>query len=234
VTPHPVSERISTGLHMSATASVSPLSPIDAKLSRMAFEETREAYERRSGEYISMFPSISATDPQDRDLIQAWAMSQNGPILDVGCGPGHWTAWLHGQGLDIEGIDPVPTFIEQARQNHPDVRFSVGRAEALGVEDSSLAGILAWYSLIHTDPDLLGDTFSEFARALRPGGGLCVGFFAGADLASFEHPISGAYSWPVSGLTDLIEQAGFSITSTQSRQEPGAISKTTTIARRSS
>ena len=135
------------------------------KLSGMTFEETRQAYERRSRDYIAMFPSISATDPEDRDLIQAWATAQTGPILDVGCGPGHWTGWLHGQGLDIEGIDPVPAFIDQARLNHPEVRFRVGRAEALGVEASSLAGILAWYSVIHTDPELL-DTFRVDAAPL--------------------------------------------------------------------
>lgn len=206
----------------------------DAKLSRVTFEETREAYERRSRDYIASFPTISATDQEDRDLIQAWAIARTGPILDVGCGPGHWAGWLHGQGLDIEGIDPVPTFIERARQNHPDVRFRVGRAEELGVDNSSLGGILAWYSLIHTDPDLLGDTFSEFARAVCPGGGLCVGFFAGPHLAPFEHPVSKAYFWPASRLADVIERAGFSVTSTTSRQDPGARTHAATIALRNS
>ena len=198
----------------------------------MTFEETREAYERRSDDYVAMFPSISATDPEDRDLIQAWALAQTGPLLDVGCGPGHWTGWLHGQGLDIEGIDPVPAFIDRARLKHPEVRFGVGRAEALGVETSSLGGILAWFSVIHTHPELIGETFSEFARALRPGGGLCVGFFAGVDLVPFEHPVSEAYFWPVSRLEGLIEQAGFSVVSTRLRQDPGARDHAATLARR--
>lgn len=198
----------------------------------MSFEETRDAYERYSAAYIASFPSVAATDPQDRDLIQAWAMAQSGPLLDVGCGPGHWTGWLHGQGLDIAGIDPVPAFIEQARSNHPDVRFRIGRAEALGVEPASLAGILAWYSLIHIDPDRLGATLSEFARALRPGGGLCIGFFAGPKLVPFEHPVAKAYFWPVSRLTEVIELAGFSVTSTVLHQDPGARNHAATVARR--
>ncbi|HTO00054.1 MAG TPA: class I SAM-dependent methyltransferase [Microthrixaceae bacterium] len=203
---------------------------IGEKLSGMTFEETRQAYEERSDFYISAFPSISATDPVDRDLIQAWAIAQTGPILDVGCGPGHWTGWLHDQGLEIEGIDPVPAFIDRARLKHPQVRFRLGRAEALGVETSSLAGILAWFSLIHIDPEQLGETFSEFARALRPGGGLCVGFFAGPALAEFDHPVSKAYFWPVSRLEDVIERAGFSVTSTQLRQEPGVQNHAATLA----
>lgn len=200
----------------------------------MTFEETRAAYGRRSDDYVAMFPSIAATELVDRDLIQAWATAQTGPILDVGCGPGHWTGWLHGQGVDIEGIDPVPTFIGRARLHFPDVRFRIGRAEALEVEDASLAGILAWYSLIHTAPDLLGDTFTEFARAVRPGGGLCVGFFEGPELVSFDHQVSTAYFWPVDHLADVIEHAGFTVISTQSRQDPGARAHTAMIARRTS
>lgn len=199
----------------------------------MRFEETREAYERRSDDYIAMFPTISATDPEDRDLIQAWALTQTGPVLDVGCGPGHWSGWLHTQGVDIEGIDPVPIFIEHARRNYPDVRFRVGRAEVLGVETAGLAGVLAWYSLIHTAPELLGETFSEFARALRPDGGLCVGFFTGPDLAFVDHPIAEAYSWPVERLADLIERAGFEVISTQ-QQDPGVRAQASILARRSS
>ena len=203
---------------------------IDERLSLVTFEKTRAGYERRSADYIAMFPSIAATDPQDRDLIQAWAIDQTGPLLDVGCGPGHWTGWLHGQGLDIEGIDPVPTFIEQAQQSFPDVRFRVGRAEELGVETSSLGGILAWYSLIHTDPALLGETFSEFARALRPGGGLCVGFFEGPQLVPFDHPVSEAFFWPVDRISAVIERAGFSVVSTVTRQDPAARAHAATIA----
>ncbi len=219
-------------MDLSWIANPNPCNRCDVKLSGMTFEETRQAYERRSDDYIAMFPSICATDREDRDLIQSWAIVQTGPILDVGCGPGHWTGWLHGQGLDIEGIDPVPAFIDHARLSHPEARFRVGRAEALGVETASLAGILAWYSLIHTDPGLLGETFSEFARALGAGGGLCVGFFAGPDLTPFDHPVSRAYFWPVSRLVAVTERAGFTVTSTQLRQDLGARNHAALLARR--
>ena len=199
----------------------------------MTFEETRAAYEQGADDYLAMFPSVAATDPQDRDLVQEWASTHTtGLILDVGCGPGHWTGWLHEQGFTVEGIDPVPTFIERARRSYPDVRFRVGRAEALEVGTSELAGILAWYSLIHTDPDLLGDTLNEFSRAVYPGGGLCVGFFEGPEVVPFDHPVTEAYFWPMSHLADLIEQAGFAITSTHSRHNPGGRTHAVITARR--
>jgi hypothetical protein len=66
------------------------------------------------------------------------------------------------------------------------------------VEDASLGGILAWFSLIHTDPDQIGAPLTEFARGTRPGGGLLIGIFEGAELAPFDHAVTTAYFWPVS------------------------------------
>lgn len=118
----------------------------------MSLDRVSGAYAKRAAEYIDALGFIEATAEEDRALIGAWAGDVPGSILDVGCGPGHWTAWLHKRGHDIEGVDPVPVFIDHATATYPGVPFRVGRAENLHVEDSSLGGILAWYSLIHTDP----------------------------------------------------------------------------------
>ncbi|WP_240470751.1 class I SAM-dependent methyltransferase [Haematomicrobium sanguinis] len=33
-------------------------------------------------------------DPVDAALIRRWGSGVSGPILDAGCGPGHWTDFL--------------------------------------------------------------------------------------------------------------------------------------------
>ncbi|HEY0188508.1 MAG TPA: class I SAM-dependent methyltransferase [Cellulomonas sp.] len=88
----------------------------------------REAYGRRLAEYVDRFGSIDATAAPDRALVGAWARDRGGPVLDVGCGPGQWTAWLHAAGVDVEGVDPVEDFVAGAGLRHPGVRFRVGRA----------------------------------------------------------------------------------------------------------
>ena len=45
--------------------------------------------------------------------------------------------------------------------------------------DGSLGGILAWLSTIHHEPSRIGIPLAEFARTLRPGGGLLLGYFDG-------------------------------------------------------
>lgn len=182
-----------------------------------------QAYGQRAEEYISLLGNIDATGSPDRDLIGAWAHKQpEGPILDIGCGPGHWTNWLHEQGIDIEGVDPTPEFVGDAQKRFPGIRFREGLAEQLDVADSSLAGILAWYSLIHMRPDRITDAFAEFARTLKPGGGLLVGFFDGPEIEPFEHAITTAYFWPIDRLSCTIEEAGFAVTVRDTRVDPGA------------
>jgi ubiquinone/menaquinone biosynthesis C-methylase UbiE len=116
----------------------------------MSIEQVRDAYEGRADEYIALFGSIEAAAEQDRMLVASWARGIQGKIVDVGCGPGQWTNYLRELGADVEGIDPVPGFIDEAVRRHRGASFRLGRAEDLGVDDASLGGILAWYSLIHT------------------------------------------------------------------------------------
>lgn len=192
----------------------------------------REAYAARAAEYTRLFGDIEAAAAQDRELLLAWAQDIDGQIVDVGCGPGQWTSYLHENGLDIRGVDPVPEFIDDARQRFPGVDYRIGHASHLLVADGSLGGVLAWYSLIHTDPDRIGVILAELARCIRPGGGLLIGFFAGAELAPFDHAVTTAYFWPVDLLASRIERAGFAVTDARTRTDPGTRPQGAILARR--
>jgi SAM-dependent methyltransferase len=186
----------------------------------MSVAQVRDAYAARAVEYTSRFGSIEDAAEQDRQFVRAWARGVNGRIIDVGCGPGQWTNYLDESGVDIEGVDPVPEFINDARQRYPGVGYRIGHAGRLGVDDASLGGILAWFSLIHEDPDHLGVLLEEFARCIRPGGGLAIGFFEGAELEAFDHAVTTAYFWPVAVLSDRAERAGFVIADVHIRTDP--------------
>lgn len=155
----------------------------------------------------------------DVALIQKWASSIDGRILDVGSGPGQWTNCLREFGADVEGVDPAPEFIERARRDYPETEYRVGDAEHLEVEEGALGGVLAWYSLIHILPSDIGRSLSEFARAVRPGGGILLGFFTADHQSSFNHAIAAAYYWPVEMLVRRVEEAGFEVTHTETRGE---------------
>lgn len=181
----------------------------------------RESYSARSQEYVDLCGSMTSTHPSDLALVSSWAATLAGPVLDAGCGPGQWTEFLGECGLPVSGIDLVPEFVERARAQHPDLSFEVGSFEALDVATESLGGVLSWYSLIHHSPQDIDVPLAEFARVIRPGGGLLVGFFEGAAVGTFDHAVTTAYRWPVSELSQRLVTAGFEVIETHTRTGSG-------------
>jgi SAM-dependent methyltransferase len=179
--------------------------------------DVHAAYARRAEEYAEHLGSMSTVHPADVHLVTTWASCVEGPLLDAGCGPGHWTAHLAGQGVDVRGVDQVPAFIDHARSTHPEVSFTLGSIDSIDDPADTYGGVVAWYSLIHHDPGAIRRPLDEFARVLRPGGRLLVGFFVGDTLESFDHAVVTAWRWPADLLTREIEAAGFDVIETHTR-----------------
>lgn len=190
------------------------------------------AYSARSAEYIKLFGDIESTHAVDQALIGTWAAGLAGEVLDVGCGPGQWTSFLASLGVTARGIDPVPEFVNRARNEYPHLIFDVGSGEAIEAHNASLEGILAWYSLIHHDPTTIQRPLREFARVLKPGGGLVVGFFEGSSVERFDHAVTVAYRWPVDDLVHSLEEAGFDTVETHTRTGPSHRPHAAIVARR--
>lgn len=179
--------------------------------------ETTAAYAARATEYTAHLGSMSEVHPSDRQLVDSWALRVRGPVLDAGCGPGHWTSYLTELGLDARGIDVVPEFVEHARSSYPGVRFDLQSIDRTDAPEASLGGILSWFSTIHHDPSTISTPIFEFARILRPGGQLVLGYFDGTVCEPFEHAVLRAYRWPAGDLHRLLEGAGFDVIETHRR-----------------
>jgi SAM-dependent methyltransferase len=130
-------------------------------------------------------------------------------VLDLGCGPGHITDYLRSLGADATGIDMVPEFIAHARAAHPSGSYQLGSFENLAVADHSVAGILAWGSLIHLPPQDLDGVLAEFRRAMSPAGTLVVAIFVGDEVEAFDHKVVTAYRWPADEFSKRLARAGF-------------------------
>ncbi|GAA3528855.1 class I SAM-dependent methyltransferase [Amycolatopsis ultiminotia] len=145
--------------------------------------DTRTSYDTVAVSYADQLRSAIAEQPYLRAALALFAdmvrIAGGGSVADVGCGPGHVTAHLHELGIDAFGIDLSPAMIDVARRDHPGLRFEVGSMTDLAVADTSITGLLAWWSLIHVPDDAVSTALVHFRRALRPGGLLALGFHVG-------------------------------------------------------
>ncbi|MFJ4225625.1 class I SAM-dependent methyltransferase [Microbacterium sp. NPDC089695] len=184
------------------------------------------AYDARAEEYTAIAGELAQMDPRDIATIRGWRDDTAGALLDAGCGPGHWTAFLAEGGREARGVDLSAEFVAVARTRHPGIRFEVGSFRALPAEDASLAGILAWYSLIHTPPEEAPLALAEFARVLRPAGTLLLGFFDGEPGEPFAHAVTAAYFWSAEALGEMLADTGFEVEWSEIRDRiPGEISR---------
>ncbi|MDG4827162.1 class I SAM-dependent methyltransferase [Asanoa sp. WMMD1127] len=141
---------------------------------------TRSSYDTIAAAYAARFTTELAERPLHRALLGYFAeLVGEGPVLDVGCGPGRTTGLLRSLGVAVAGVDLSPSFLAIARAENPGVVFTEGSMLSLSVAPGSLAGLLANYSLIHIPDETLPEVLAGFHRALRVGGHVWVAFQVG-------------------------------------------------------
>jgi SAM-dependent methyltransferase len=195
---------------------------------------TRTAYDTVAVDYAELLRTELDHKPLDRALLTTFAelvrADGNGPVADLGCGPGRVTAFLTALGVDAFGVDLSPAMIAVARASHPDIEFCEGSLYALDVADGTLAGIVAWYSIIHTPPADLPAVFAELHRVVAPGGHLLLAFQAGDARVRLEHAYGHAISLDAYRLAPVaiangLHEAGLTVT-TRIEREPEEREKT--------
>ncbi|MCI4064909.1 class I SAM-dependent methyltransferase [Micromonospora sp. R77] len=189
--------------------------------------ETRNAYDTVAEDYARLLPGV-LEGTLDQAMLAAFAeqVGAAGRVVEVGCGTGRITTHLRDLGLDVSGVDLSAGMVAVARREHPELRFAVGSMTHLPLPDAALAGLVAWYSIIHIPPALLPGVLDEFHRVLAPGGRLLLAFKAGDCLdrltAAYGHTVSYDVHWlSADRVADQLTAAGFSLHARLDREAEG-------------
>ena len=180
--------------------------------------ELEASYDRVAEEFADEFRAELERKPFDRDLLDRFAESVRGrgTVCEIGCGPGQVARRLRDRGVEMCGVDLSAEMVRQARRLNPDIAFERGDMRALAAADSSLAGVVCFYALIHLGRGEVPAALGEMARVLRPGGRLLLSFHGGRGELRREE----WYGKPVSidvtlfeteGMSGLLESAGFEV-----------------------
>jgi len=142
-------------------------------------EELRDAHDVLSEWYAKNLVGVLESMPVERavlDLFAEMTLAVGTEVADVGCGTGRLLPYLAGRGLSPRGVDLSPGMVGVAQREHPGFAYEVADLRELPFEDTSLAGVVCWYSLIYLAPDARARAFAELARVVRPGGYLVTAF----------------------------------------------------------
>jgi SAM-dependent methyltransferase len=140
------------------------------------------SYDAIADDYARQYFDELDGKPFDREWLDRFAASVTGRgrVCDLGCGPGQIARYLAARGVDAFGIDASASMVATARRLNPTLDFQHGDFFALPLPDGTLAGIAAFYSLIHCARGELGRAVTELRRVLQAGGRLTMAVHAGA------------------------------------------------------
>lgn len=192
---------------------------------------TRTFYDTIAEDYSALYHSVLDAAPLDRALMGAFAelVGREGQVADLGCGPGRVTAHLASLGLRVFGLDLSESMLAIARRENPGLRFEQGSMLELDLPDGALAGVVSWYSSIHTPWERLPDLFGELRRVLAPGGHLLLAFQVGDEPLRHDRPFGHEVALAFERrrpepMAELLEKAGFTVLSRTVRVQEAATS----------
>jgi ubiquinone/menaquinone biosynthesis C-methylase UbiE len=129
-------------------------------------------YDTVAIEYAEEFSGEHEKKPKDREILHRFSqeIGDRRPVWDFGCGPGQTAGYLKNLGVEISGLDLSEKILKQARTLHPEIHFRRGNILEVEFEDNSIAGVVAFYAIVHFTEEQVGMAFREVFRVLQPGG----------------------------------------------------------------
>jgi SAM-dependent methyltransferase len=184
----------------------------------------RDSYDSVATAYADSLWNELERKPLDRHLLRRFAEEVGpGPVLEVGCGPGQIARYLHDLGVAVSGVDLSLEMVRTAAGLSPAVAFHVADMRALDVPAGSLAGIVAFYAIVHLSDNELVPTFREWHRVLAPAGVVLLAFHLGTGVVHLDEllgrPVFLDFRWfSVATVRSALEAAGFEVRETTERE----------------
>jgi SAM-dependent methyltransferase len=161
---------------------------IPRKVIDLSDKAVRRSFDAIADLYVSSFASELERKPYDRALLDSFAQAVevDGPIADLGCGPGHVGAYLAKRGHWVIGCDFSVQSLLQGRRLFPTTPLVAGDLLSLPFADGSLGGAVAFYSLIYGEESQLTRCLEEIRRVLRRRGALLAAVHGGVGADHFD------------------------------------------------
>lgn len=175
---------------VAAVVQSAPIGVVDRESVLRDGEEARTERVRRTFDAVAEPYAAALADELDDLPFERWLLDRvaadagTRPVVEVGCGPGHVTAYLARRGARSHGIDLSPGMVAEARRRFPDGSYEVGDLRRLmrPTTGDGWGVVLAWYSLIHLAQSEIPAALAALVRPVHSGGRLVLALHAGAGI----------------------------------------------------
>lgn len=129
-----------------------------------------EVFDNIADEYVKYF----GEDWEFLNEIQEFALqfAEKAKVLDLGCGSGYITNYLHNQNLNSIGLDFSQEMINIARTKYPNIDFLL--ADFVNIDkyfdENSIDGLIAIYSLYFVPKEQFESVLMALSRVLKSDG----------------------------------------------------------------
>jgi SAM-dependent methyltransferase len=138
--------------------------------------DVQHSYDAIAERYAAEVGSELEGKPLDRALLKVVAdAAAPYPVADIGCGPGHVTAFLASLGVSSFAVDLSPQMCSLAHRDASVPAVAADMAH-LPLAPSSLGAAVYLYSVIHLDREGRARAYAELFRVLRPEGQALIAF----------------------------------------------------------
>lgn len=175
----------------------------------MSDEATIAVYDRDAAKYAALTEKLYEM-PQLKAF--AGALPEGGRVLDLGCGPGLYAAWLAARGFEVDAWDASAEMVALA-----EAQLGVRARQAVFAEldaEGAYDGVWANFSLLHAPKAEFPRLLARIRRAGRPAASGGMVFHIGLKLGEGEGPdgIGRFYAYyQEAELEALLNAAGFAI-----------------------
>lgn len=136
-------------------------------------------------------------DKPDTQLAKLFLQNLNNGarILDVGCGPGHYSHYFYENGYNAEGIDFCENMVKISQSRYKEISFSVQDMRRLSFDDHAFDALWVCASFPHIQKCEALKALLELKRVLKSDGVLFINAIIGEQDCRIEDEseIAGSY-----------------------------------------
>ena len=195
---------------------------------------TKEAHNAIANKYYELYKD----DVSDLKYFDLFLNKCESKILDLGCGMGHYSNYIHNKGFDVVGIDFSENMINIAKKDNPNINYIVSDICNLKViENQKFDGIVLAYVLQHLSKQEVLNLFDEINNIVNDNSKLLIFLREGNGIVKEIEPIDTRYEYTINEyskeeIKEILTKNGWNISLIETKEyieDPNSLAPTTLV-----